>query len=81
MALSTMAVPKRRSFFDSRSLASKRMYLRCLLALPELKGNGVTFASTKQSKYYDLLVRAKGPVEGNLKSKKQKVRRTVVGGG
>lgn len=62
--------------YDSRCISSKRAYLQCVVALPELAAAGVSFPPTKPASYYQLLLRTKRPVDASLAARE--VRRQLA---
>jgi hypothetical protein len=59
--------------FDSRQVITKRSYLQCILALPELLHAGVvSFQSGQSSVYYSLLLRTKKLPAAGLAAKEYK---------
>lgn len=55
--------------FDSRNIASKRAYLQCLLALPELLPKVGAFPSGETSAFYELLMSGRKAIEAGKPAK------------
>lgn len=67
--------------FDARDLPSRRSYLQCVLALPELLSAGVaSFVSGQPSAYYVLLLRDKQTIPPNLGAKEYRRRLALAEG-
>lgn len=65
--------------YDSRRLSSKRRYLQCVLALPDLFAGGVVeLRSNQSSAYYELVLKTKAPVELGLSAQEYKRRMALA---
>ena len=68
--------------YDNRSMSSKRRYLQCLLALPDLFAGGVEqVPSSQPGAYYELLLKTKALVEAGLGAQEYKRRMALASRG